>query len=342
MLKLQNVMSITETIRHRPLTRPDLFKKREPEIRWSIKDRTREVVLDFVFGATPILSTMVDMGIGREIVGGVLGREEEDMEIGIDSTAEDIERKILSRSAKKNNLSLSVFSEHNHFSLGETSEVVAALDPFDNSTQYEKRLDTPPYTAIGFFDMHGNPIAAATVNLVNRHIAINLEGKNYEYNPNIKRLIELPAPRKVESIHDPEFVFVTYSGKYKYTGPFNRNFERLDNERHSDSLRDGIAGAHLGSKIASGAIKAYIMFIEPVSELIEYLAFIESADYIAASVNPDGTYTEYRFNPEFYLENPDRYNSDRIPFLIVANSRPLLHEVISYAFTKPFPGWENI
>lgn len=335
---------LVEARRHKPFPRPDTWRRTDPQEKLSIEGRVREVVLDFVFKTTPVLSAMVDRGIGREVVGNVLGRKDEDVEIAIDKIAEGIERKVLARSAERNGLPLFVFSEHNHFGIGEMPEVVAALDPIDNSGQYQAGLDTPPYTAISFFDMDGNPIAAATANLVSGHISINLEGKNYQYNPNIRRLIELPPPRKVESIKDPRFVLVTYSGKYKYTAPFNRNFERLDEDRHPDSLRDGIAGAHMyGSKVATGAVSAYIMFNEPVSEVAEGLPFIKSAGYIAASVSlKDGTWKEYRFNPKFYLENPERYNTDRIPLFVVTSSRPLLREIIRYGFTKPFPGWESI
>lgn len=343
MLKWQNFMAVAEILRRRPLTRPDLFAQRaKGEL--GIRGRVREVILDFVFETTPTLSAMVDRGIGREVVGGVLGREDEDVEIGIDSLAEEFERKVLVRSAQRNGLSLFVLSEHHHFGVGEMPEVVAALDPIDNSGQHQAGLDTPPYTAIGFFDMNGNPLAAATANLVNRHIFINLGGTNYRYNPNIKSLIELPTPRKVESINDPHFVYVTYNAKDKYKRPFEKNFDRLDLSRHPDSLRDGIAGAHMyGSKIATGAVSAYIMFGEPVSEVIEGVPFIKSADYIAASVNlEDGTWEEYKFDPQFYLKNPERYNTDRIPLFVVASSKPLLYEIIRYGFTKPFPRWQNI
>lgn len=338
-------LPIENVLRKKPYPRPEAWVKPSNIEHLSIEEKVDELVLDLAFAATPPLRAMIDMGFGRERQGEVLGREGEDTQIGIDSLAETLERKILIQSAKKHGLSLFVFSEHNHFKVGgDEPDIIASDDPIDNSGEYEAGLNTPPYIAAGFFNRKGMPIAGVVSNLLTGHIYINRGGKNYEYNPNIKRLTGLPPPKKIESIKDPEFCLVSYDGKYKYTGPFRANFDRLDEERNQNRVFHGKAGSHqYGEGIARGSISAYIMFGEPISELLQGLAFARDAGYIVANVNPeDGTWEEYKFDTNFYLKNPDRYNIDRIPLLIVANSKPLLYELIYYGFAKPFPGWENI
>lgn len=336
--------ALSEISRRKPFPAPDIWVKSPDLKQLTLRDKVDGIILDLMLRATPPLRDLVDRGLGREKQGEVMGREDEDTQIVIDSESEELERAIITRSAKKHHLSLFVFSEHSHFQIGEEPEVIATLDPIDNSGEHEAGLNTPPYITIGFFDMKGTPIASGVSNLLTGHIFINRKGKNYEYNPNTRVLLELPPPRKIEGIKDPRFTLVSYDGKYKYTSPFRLNFDRLDRDRNQKRVFHGKAGSHqYGEGIARGAISAYIMFGEPISEVLQGLSFARDAGYIVASVNPeDGSWEEYKFDVKFYLRNPDRYNTDRIPFLIVADSRPLLHEMIFYGFTKPFPGWENI
>lgn len=334
--------TIENLSRKKPFLPPDAWVKPTDIEQLTLGDKVDGVVLDLMLKATPPLRDLVDRGFGREKQGEVLGREGEDTQIVIDSDAENFEQKIITAFAKKYHLSLFVFSEHNHFKVGDGPKVIAALDPIDNSGEYEAGLNTPPYIAIGFFDMEGKPLAGGVSNLLTGHIFINRGGKNYEYNPNTRRLIELPPPRKIESIKDPEFGLVSYDGKYKYVRPFRLNFNRLDRDRNQERVFHGKAGAHqYGEGVARGSISTYIMFGEPIAEVLQGMAFTRDAGYVIASVNPeDGSWKEYKFDVEFYLKNPDRYKTDRIPLLIVANSRLLLYECIRYGFTKPFPTWE--
>ena len=167
-----------ESLRKRPYPRPKDWKKSDNIKELSIRDKVNEVVFDLMFTATPPLRAMIDIGFGRERQGEVLGREGEDTQIGIDSSAEILEKKILIQSARKHGLSLFVFSEHNHLRVARP-EVIATLDPIDNSGEYEAGLNTPPYIAIGFFDRKGVPIAGSASNLLTGHIFVNRGGKNY-------------------------------------------------------------------------------------------------------------------------------------------------------------------
>lgn len=336
--------TIIETLsKKRPFPPPPDWRKSSLE-QLTLGDKVDNVILELMLKVTPPLRDVVDRGLLREKQGAVLGREGEDTQITIDRESENLARKIITSSARKYGLSLSVFSEHNHFQFGGKPEVVAALDPVDNSGEYEAGFNTPPYVSIGFFDMEGTPLGGGDSNLLTGHIFINQGGKNYEYNPNKKQLIELSPPRKIENIEDPEFRLVSYDGKYKYVGPFRSNFDRLDRDRNQDQVFHGKAGAHqYGDGVATGAVSLYIMFNEPISEVIQGMAFIRDAGYIPASVNlEDGTWEEFKFDVKYYLANPERYNLDRIPLLIVANSKPLLYTGIRYGFTKSFSDYLKI
>ncbi|OGH17268.1 MAG: hypothetical protein A3C30_01545 [Candidatus Levybacteria bacterium RIFCSPHIGHO2_02_FULL_40_18] len=328
----------------KPYKRPEVWSRSVEADRLTIRDKVEELVLELAFGATPAFRKLTDLGYGRESHGEVEGREGEDEELEIDTKAEARAEEIVERVADRFGLSLFVFSEHNSFGVGDRRpDVVAFLDPIDNSGEYEDGHNTPPYIAISFFDKRGVSLAGLVSNLMTGHIFINKRGKNYEYNPNIRnverRLRILPKPRKIVSIHDRRFSLSSYDGKYKYTAPFRTNFDLLDRDRNQNNIFHGKAGAHSGEAISTGSMGMYIAPFEPLAESLTLIPFAKAAGYICAEVSlEDGSWKEFELSEDLikmFLSYPHTYNNARTPLLIVAKSRELIYQAIRYGFSKP-------
>lgn len=343
-LRTPEIMGV---FRKRPYPRPKEWPAPSSVENFSSKKRVNELLLEFGLAAAPILWDLADRGIGREDKGDVIGRGEEDREIGIDGVSEGVERKILERLGNKFGLSFFVFSEHESFMVGklekgEEPELYLFLDPYDNSDEYGKRIgDTPGFMVAGMWDKHGQPVGAAQINLNTAHIFINRDGENYEYNPRIKELKVFPETPVVRTIKDPRFIIISYDGREKYIRPFNENLTGLNRDRNPKSSFHGKAGAHgYAFQALNGGI--YVIFNEPLSEGPPGWPFAISRGYKIKMVQEDGTQKDYDFNPSYYFRNPERYNKDRIPCLLVSNSPEISNEIVRYMLAKLFPGWENI
>lgn len=302
------------------IRRPDIWKNPQVEI-LSLREKANEAVLNLVFEVTHPLADMVSNGVGRNAIGEVLGREE-DEQIAIDATAESLARESLEQSARSLGVSFFVLSEHNNFQVGSgMPEFIGVLDPFDNSDEHKKGLDTPAHVVFGVYDLEGNPLAAADSNLYTRHIYINRDGKNYLYNSRTGKL-DIISPRRVESIQDENFVVASYLGRYQYASLFNASFDVLNQDRYRRSTLHGKGGAHIYAYLSTGAVSAYVMFDEPRGEVDPGLPFALSASCTVVSVHPDGTFEDYKFNPDL--------QRDTVPLFIAASTPKLRDEIIDY------------
>lgn len=343
-LRTPEIMGI---FRKEPYLRPEAWPAPSSIETLSSKERVNELLLELGLAATPILWDLVDRGLGREDEGDVPGRQNEDRKITIDNISEKVETRILEQLGNKFGLSFFVFSEHESFMVGELKEgeepeLFLCLDPYDNSDEHEKRLgDTPGFMVAGMWDKHGQPVGAVQSNLYTGHIFINRNDENYEYNQRIKELIRFPETPVVETINDPRFIIISYDGKDKYISVFNKNLAGLNHDRNPNSSFHGKAGAHGPAYQAwNGGI--YVIRNEPLGEGPAGWPFALSRGYTIKNIREDGIQEDYVFNPLYYFRNPERYNIDRIPWLLVSNNPKISNEIVRYMFTKPFPDWENI
>lgn len=343
---LENVDRILKE--EKPYTRPKSWRRPNVIGRLTLSERINEVAIDTALAVTPGFRRLVDLGWGKETQGETHGREGEDMTTKIDLKAEEFGSRASIKSARKHGITISILSEHVDSAITNDPDVVVVRDPIDNTDPLEKgHQSINQFFVDGYFsrrgETKGKQTGAICCNLVNGHVFINMNGKNYEYNPNTGETNVLPSPKKIYSIKDKDFKLTTYGGKFKYSDPFNANFRLLDRDRPQIHEKHPIAGSHLyGESFATGATSAYIMFGEPIAELAQGLAFARDAGYIIASVDPEtGEWKEYEFDLEFYLQNPDRYREDRVPMLVVASTKELLHEIIKYGFSKNLSGMDS-
>jgi len=288
-----------------------------------------------------MLGGMVFRGEGRERVGIVVGREDEDVEILIDREGQNLSEESLTALGEKYGLSFFVFSEHKSFMVGTGEpDCFLALDPTENSDEYSKNTGTPLYHVAGFWSKDRSSMGAVCINLTDGKIYINLDGFNYELKQEPQGVILIPFPPtpRIETIDDPNFIWASYVGKHKYKKFVDENLETLDEHRHQHSSFHGKGGSHIYAHAAQNGT-AYIMGHEPVAEIAPGYAFVKSADFTIANVSEDGTYAPVRFDPQYYYKNPDAYKTDRISFLVVAPTPSLANEIIHEAFSKRLPGF---
>lgn len=283
-----------------------------------------EVVLDVLCEATPLIADMIDRGVGREAEGDTTGREDEDKELGIDLTAEEIEVDILEQSSKKHRLSFFVLSEHHNYTVGHGKpDLFLVLDPIENSDEYRRGLPTPQFIVFSVYNLDHQPIAGGASNLHTQHLFINSDGQNFSYNPRTQKAVPLPLPPEIKSIKDPRFVIASYDGKYKYISMFNQYLDSLNRDRNQNGSFHGKGGSHSYLDLARGSITEYVMFNEPRGETDAGLAFAIAAGCEIVSVNmEDGSFENYRFDPNLQYA--------RVPFQIASRTPEVRDETIKY------------
>ncbi|GEM_PF-4011633 len=298
-----------------------------------------EINLDFLLGTYEFLPKMVKARIGTGVADNyVRGRPEDEM-LEIDEIAENFEIDIIEKSAKNYGVSVEVFSEHNKYLIGPGNpDFRIALDPFDNSHEYKQGgrrkyggLNVTPHFVIGIYDLDNNPLCAGDGDLVYKTFVINYDGHNYYYDPTAKKTIPIEMPPQITTIKDPQFELATYDGDYDYSSQFNKYLHKLLKEKGGKV--HGKAGAHIYRYLATGAANAYAIFKEPRGEIDPGLPIALSAGYTASSVNPDGTFEKYEFDPKLYYES--------VPFFVVASTNELRDMIISY-YVKGVPLSEKI
>ena len=331
--------------------RPDIWPEPKDVSILTPAQRANEIMLEFILSETPYLYGKVDNREGKEYLGEDPGRQNEGGTMRIDKIAEKHAVKTLRKLSRKYDLSFLILSENGIHKVGRKKpQFVFIMDEYDNSTEFQYDLDTPGHLCGGFWDIEGNPITAADGNLFRRHIIVNRDGKNYFNNPNLgKTFHELPTAPKIKDISEERFVVASYDGAYKYTRRFNDNLDRLNRDRNQKGSFHGKTGAHSYGEMAmagldGAGLSAYPIFNEPVSELLATILLPIDAGYKPYSVSLEyGSLEEIKLKDLilFYLQNPDRYSMDRIPFLIVTPTLELASQIRDYAFKKSFTDWKR-
>jgi len=298
----------------------------------SVQDRANLVMLNLVADVVDPLADLVDIGFGKKIIGGVFKRPEDD-QIRLDETAQELAQKSLRMSGRRYKIPFHVMAEHGSFRVGKhlKKDAIGVLDPIDNSDEHNRGyegqsgLDTPQHLVYAMYDTANNPLGAVDINLYTRHVTINRDGRNYQYNPRTNELSELVTPPEVTTIKQREFVLATYEGRPVYEKLFHKFLPGITEDRHEKSTKHAKGGSHIYSSMASGAVSAYAMFKEPRGEIDQGLPFALSAGYKAYSVNLDtGDLVPYTFSPVLHSRKKN------VPFFIVARTEALAQEIVSH------------
>lgn len=289
-----------------------------------LKKRARQLVTSYAEISIPALYDAVRKGEGKQSLGSVPGRDNEN-QIAIDGYGQDVLINLLATQK----LSAYVLGEHSPRNVMEFGQpqIIIAQDPFDNSKQYKKGQDTSVYSVLSVYGLNGKPLAGVICDIRDRKSYVNFDGVNYLYdNEERTEFRQLRASSRT-TIKDEDTSIATYLGEDPYRGLFLNNFRELMDDMEGLLYTGG--GAYIYRLLADGSVDAYVMFSEPLSEILPGLPLAIYAGCTIVSVNRDGTYSDFRFDPDL-AQNPERYASESVPLFIAASTPELTEEIIEY------------
>jgi|WetSurMetagenome_2_1015567.scaffolds.fasta_scaffold03406_9 fructose-1,6-bisphosphatase/inositol monophosphatase family enzyme len=382
-------------------------KKTEILSKDELNARATKVLLLYAERAIYPLYDKVRRGEGKQILSTTEeGRPGEEL-LDIDQTGENVLKSAI-REAKLPAILISENSPEPHvFGNGDSGneKVYVFADPFDNTSQYKRGLDTPPYTVVSIWDKDGNPIGAVVgdikdrkayisigketfiidikerisekekyadkkvallenqrgllENMINLSTQINLGNKNvteeqlakangdYAYSKEAFSKLEQDSVKAQGEEHkrvtitksdrttlkDRNSTLATFVGEKEYSAKFFKYFGKLVNDMHPKGLLYTGGGAYIYGLLASGSVDAYVMFDEPVSEIIPGLPLALAAGCTVVSVNEDGTHNDFKFDPNALREDHKLYSEGSVHLFIAAATPGVRDEIIT-AYVK--------
>lgn len=293
----------------------------EPLSRAELTARTNRVLALFAEKSVEVLGAMIRKGEGRHVLGSVPERPE-DEQLGIDAIGENI----LGRVVEQLKLPCLILGEHNRFRYINTSEgtphVILPTDPFDNSSEYKRGLDTPPYAITAAYHTNGEPIGAVVADLRTEIVYVAVEGQTYRKDLRTGETVKIKKSERSTLFVD-DATLATYLGSNEYSVRFWEIFSEMIKEMPPKAKLYAGGGAFIYGLLAAGAVDAYIMFDEPRTEIDPGLPLALAAGCTVVSVNPDGSFEEYRFHP-------NKHREGRIPLFIAACTPEIRNQIIRY------------
>ena len=286
-----------------------------------------KVLLSYAQKAIPLLRDMVRKGEGKQVLGSVPGRLE-DEQLSIDADGEHI----LTNVIREEKVSPAfVFGEHNDYPLGNgESRLFFTIDSFDNTSQYKRGLDTPPYTVVGAYDKDGNRLGAVIGDIKDRKAYVNINGENFLWDLESGERKKITKSERTTTT-DAQITIATYLGSNEYSKEFLRFFGPMIEGMAPKGVLYGGGGSYIYGLMAAGAVDAYVMFNEPYSEIFTGLPIALAAGCTAVSVNLEtGQIEELKFEPEKIKANPEIYKNGTVPLYIAAATPEIRDEIIRY------------
>ena len=261
------------------------------------------------------------LDFGREIIGSVTGRtEEEDVEIVLDRFSEDLLEDWLRRSGS----TIKLYSEHTHRTIGdaEKTDYVITCDPFDGSGHYMRGLPAEWWTVVTVWEaLLMQPVWAGAVDIMRQELyfadedGVKLElhpdGKPYFVNPSFDTKV---SDQSIVAAYlmSPQYIRYWTAKSSKFLKSMETKYPRMR------LWTDG--GACSYPWLARGITNAYMMFNEPRTEIDPGLGFAWASGVKVYSVSNNGILNEYVFDPE--------KTSDRVPWLIAACNEEFANDLV--------------
>lgn len=303
------------------------FTPEQQPTRERLVEEAGRVLFSYAQRAIPALRDMVRKGEGKQVLGSVPGRPE-DEQLQIDAAGEHI----LTSTIRDESISPSyVFGEHNDYPLGNgESQIYFVIDSFDNTSQYKRGLDTPPYTVVGAYDKDGNRLGAIIGDIKDRKAYMNIGGENFLLDLESEETKKITKSQRT-TIDDPNITIASYLGSNEYSIDFIESFGQMIKDMAPKGVLYGGGGSYIYGLLASGAVDAYVMFKEPFSEIFTGLPIALDAGCTVVSVDAEtGQTKELKFEPEKIKTNPEIYKNGTVPFYIAAATPEIRDEIIRY------------
>lgn len=282
---------------------------------------TNELLSTYAETSIDRLHTMVRRGLGREVLGSVPNRPE-DEQLWIDTAGENILSNLV-RDARLPSLILGEHNNYKHFNTDNGSPyVVFPIDSFDNTSQYKRGLDTPPYTVVGAFFPDGEPIGGIVGNIKDKLVYVASRGQTIVHDLETGEISRIRRSER-KTIKDDGFTLATYLGSNQYAMDFFRHFGHMVADMPPKAVLYPGGGAYIYGLLATGAVDAYVMFNEPRTEIDPGLPLALAAGCTVVSVDPEsGSWENYKFDESRHDES--------VPLFIAACTPELRDEIIDY------------
>lgn len=299
-------------------------------------NRAGKVSLLFAERVTPVLNAKLrNLGTVQVITSSQEGRPEEEL-IDLDQPGETILKSVI----REVPLTVVLMSESTpeplELNKGATKRVFDYEDPLDNSSPQKRGLDVLPYSVQGLFDECGNSLSSSIVDPIKRIAYMNIGKENFLYDLETKERRPLHKSERT-TLKDKNSTLASFLGEKEYSEKFFKYFGDMvhasDRERKAYLYAGG--GAFIYGLLASGAVDAYVMFDEPLSEIIPGLALALAAGCTVVSVNPEnGTYKNFKFDPNQLRENHKLYAEGTVPLFMAAATPEIRDELIKAYMDK--------
>lgn len=306
--------------------------QRTPEelMRADLVDKAGKVSLMYAERVSPILRGKIRRGEGLQVIASnEEGRPGEEL-IDLDQIGETVLKSVIREVQLPTVLMSENTPEPTEFGNGSAEKLFTYGDPLDNSSQAKRGLDTVPYSVKGDYDKEGKPKSAVVVDFMNNQAYINIGRENFLYDLETKERRPLHKSNRT-SLKDKDSTLATFLGEKEYSEMFFRYFGGLVNapDRERKALLYSGGGAYIYGLLASGAVDAYVMFNEPVSEIIPGLPLALAAGCTVVCVNmDDGTYEDFKFDPNAMRANYKLYSEGTVPLFIAAATPEIRDEII--------------
>ncbi len=132
------------------------------------------------------------------------------------------------------------------------------------------------------------------------------------------------------TLKNKESTLASFLGEKEYSLEFFKDFGVLVGDMHQKGYLYPGGGAFIYALLASGAIDAYVMRNEPLSEIIPGLPLALAAGCPIVSVHEDGTFEEFKFNPDEIIQNHKLYSEGSVPLFIAVARPEIRDEIIRY------------
>ena len=205
-----------------------LPRQRSPQelAREELVRKANRVLLLYAERAIPLLYEAVRKGEGKQVITSTEeGRPGEEL-IGVDQTGETV----LKGTIREAGLPAILISENTPeplvFGNGAAERFFVYNDPFDNTSQYRRGLDTPPYTVASIWDQDGQPIGAVVGDIKDRKAYINIDGETFILDLETKDRKKITKSERT-TLKDRNSTLATFLGEREYSSKFLESFGGL-------------------------------------------------------------------------------------------------------------------
>lgn len=202
--------------------------------------------------------------------------------------------------------------------VGDAPQYRVYLDPIDGTDEFLRGLDTSLYSAMSWFTGDGQPVAAGTYDVwADKVYLARPGGATLVFGSGARKALRPAQAKRLPE----QGVVLGYLGRWKYLAPWVRGMSPLLAADGAKGLTlHGKGGSFVYGFIGSGKALCYVMWDEPVSEILPGLAFAQLVGFPVLVRKRNGSVTPFSLREHGGL--------DHVPALVTACTEELARAII--------------